>query len=221
MNRSFGSFPETDAPAAPATPPTPSPTRHANTRVTTVLAMSLPTFTPSPSGDWSPNLPGLNRLRLHWVVLVQLVVTVLMVGMIWTVQVVHYDLFPLVGAESWDAYEHAHVDRIGKVLFGPWLVEGLCVLVLLLAHPKRLRIAAIISAFLMLFILIDTAAFSAPAHGVLLDHWDQQTYDELMIVNLIRAWLWTAKGAVAVWMMVEVMRVALHRGPNADTPMSS
>jgi hypothetical protein len=183
--------------------------------------MSLPRFTPSPSGEWSPNLPGLDQLRLHWVVLVQLVVTVLLVGMIWTVQVVHYDLFPLVGAESWDAYEHAHVDRIGKVLFGPWLVEGLCVLVLLLAHPKRLRVAAFISAFLMLFILVDTAAFSAPAHGVLLDRWDQQTYDELMIVNLVRAWLWTAKGAVAVWMMIEVMRVAMRRRPNAATPMPS
>ena len=114
--------------------------------------------------------------------LVQLIVTMLMVGMIWTVHVVHYDLF------------------------GPWLIEGLCVLLLLLAHPKRLRIPALISAFLMLFILIDTAAFSAPAHGVLLDRWDQQTYDELMVVNLIRAWLWTAKGAVALWMMIEVLR---------------
>ena len=179
--------------------------------------MRLPRFTPSPTGEWSPNLPGLNRLRLQWVVLVQLVVTVLMVGMIWTVHVVHYDLFPLVGADSWDAYEHAHVDRIGKVLFGPWLIEGLCVLVLLLAHPKRLRIAAFISAFLMLFILIDTAAFSAPAHGVLLDHWDQPTYDRLMTVNLIRAWLWTAKGAVAVWMMVEVMR----RGMTSTKQISS
>ncbi|CAB4612447.1 unannotated protein [freshwater metagenome] len=171
--------------------------------------MRLPTFTPSPNGDWSPNLPVLNRLGLRWVVLVQLVVTVLMVGMIWTVHVVHYDLFPLVGADSWDAYEHAHVDRIGKVLFGPWLIEGLCVLVLLLAHPTRMRIAALISAFLMLFILIDTAAFSAPAHGVLLNHWDQSTYDRLMTVNLVRAWLWTAKGAVAVWMMVEVMRTRI------------
>ena len=169
-------------------------------------------FTPTPSGDWSPAIPGIDRLRISWVVLVQLVVTMLMVGMIWTVHIVHYDLFPLVGTDSWDAYEHAHVDRIGKVLFGPWLIEGLCVLVLLLAHPVRLRILALVSAFLMLFILIDTAAFSAPAHGVLLDHWDQQTYDELMVVNLIRAWLWTAKGAVAIWMMVEVMR---HRSDTA------
>lgn len=169
-------------------------------------------FTPTPSGDWSPAVPGIDRLRISWVVLVQLVVTMLMVGMIWTVHIVHYDLFPLVGTDSWDAYEHAHVDRIGKVLFGPWLIEGLCVLVLLLAHPVRLRILALVSAFLMLFILIDTAAFSAPAHGILLDHWDQQTYDELMVVNLIRAWLWTAKGAVAIWMMVEVMR---HRSDTA------
>ena len=163
-------------------------------------------FTPTQSGEWSPSLPGLDRLRLKWVVLVQLIVTILMVGMIWTVHLVHYALFPLVGTESWDAYEHAHVDRIGKVLFGPWLIEGLCVLVLLLAHDKRIRRLAFVSAFLMLFILIDTAAFSAPAHGVLLDHWDQGTYDRLMVVNQLRAWLWTAKGAIAIWMMVEVIR---------------
>jgi hypothetical protein len=30
-----------------------------------------------------------------------------------------------------------------------------------------------------------------------------------MIVNLIRAWLWTAKGAVAIWMMVEIIRQPL------------
>lgn len=158
-------------------------------------------FTPSANGDWSPALPVLQRLRLDVVVVVQAVVTTLMVGMIWTVHVVHYDLFPLVGVDAWDAYEHAHVDRIGKVLFVPWLLEGLCVLVLLLAHPKRMRILAFVSAFLMLFILIDTAAFSAPAHGVLLDHWDRPTYDRLMTVNLVRALLWTAKGVVAVWML--------------------
>jgi len=155
----------------------------------------------APTADWSPSLPGLRRVRLDLVVVVQAVVTTLMVGMIWTVHLVHYELFPLVGAEAWDAYESAHVDRIGKVLFGPWLIEGLCVLVLLLARPRNLRILAFVGAFLMLFILIDTAAFSAPAHGVLLESWDRETYDELMVVNLIRAWLWTAKGVVAVWML--------------------
>ncbi|NCY16244.1 MAG: hypothetical protein EBX39_05640 [Actinobacteria bacterium] len=76
----------------------------------------------------------------------------------------------------------------------------------LLARPRRLRVLASISAFLMLFIIVDTAAFSAPAHGILLDHWDQRTYDGLMRANLIRAWLWTAKGIVAIVMMVEVLR---------------
>ena len=190
------------------------PTHRLVDRLSTVSTMRLPE--PTPSGEWSPALPGLERLPLRWVVLVQLIVTVLMVGMIWTVHVVHYSLFPLVGAQSWNAYEHSHVDRIGKVLFGPWLLEGICVLVLLLAHPKRMRVLALISAFLMLFILIDTAAFSAPAHGILLDHWDRQTFDNLMVANLIRAWLWTAKGVVAIWMMVEVLRVRSSNSPGSD-----
>ena len=114
-----------------------APTYRPDPDIVTVSVMHLPE--PTASGEWSPALPGLERLSMRWVVLVQLVVTILMVGMIWTVQVVHYELFPLVGPQFWDAYEHAHVDRIGKVLFGPWLIEGLCVLVLLLAHPIRMR----------------------------------------------------------------------------------
>lgn len=156
---------------------------------------------PGVDSEWSPALPGLRRLRLDVVVVVQAVVTAPLVGMIWTVHLVHYELFPLVGADEWDAYETAHVDRIGDVLFLPWLIEGLCVLVLLLARDRRMRMLAFGSAFLMLCILIDTAAFSAPAHGELLRAWDRQTYDELMVVNAVRAWLWTAKGIVAVWML--------------------
>ena len=170
--------------------------------------MSIRAFlqTTSPNGEWSPSIRFLNKFRLQWVVTVQLVVTMLMVGMIWTIQLLHYELFPLVGDDAWQTYEKAHVDKIGDILAGPWLIEGLCVLVLLLAANKRFRILAFVNAFLMLFILIDTTAFSTPAHGVLLDGWDQQTYDELMVVNLIRALLWTAKGAVAIWMMVEILR---------------
>ena len=164
-------------------------------------------------GDWSPALPLLQRLRLDVVVVVQAVVTTLMVGMIWTVHLLHYELFPLVGVDAWDRYESAHVDRIGKILFGPWFIEGLCVLVLLLARPRRLRILALVSAFLMLFILIDTAAYSAPAHGELLESWDRGTYDELMTVNLIRAWLWTAKGVVAVWMLWWIVRARSSTQP--------
>jgi len=155
------------------------------------MPVRIPRVASSADGDWSPALPGLQRLRLDVVVVVQAIVTALMVGMIWTVHLLHYELFPLVGAAAWDRYES----------FGPWLVEGLCVLVLLSARPRNLRVLAFVSAFLMLFILVDTAAFSAPAHGVLLDHWDRDTYDRLMVVNLVRAWLWTAKGVVAVWML--------------------
>ena len=180
------------------------------------MPVRVPRFAPSPNGDWSPALPGLQRLRLDVVVVVQAVVTALMIGMIWTVHLLHYQLFPLVGATAWDRYESAHVDRIGNILFGPWLVEGLCVLVLLSARPRNLRVLAFVGAFLMLFILIDTAAFSAPAHGVLLDRWDRSTYDELMVVNLIRAWLWTAKGVVAVWMLWLV--VARSRAPRPEVP---
>ncbi len=59
-------------------------------------------------------------------VLVALVVsTVWLAGMIWTVQVVHYPLFDLVGADSFVTYEAAHSIRITWLLLAPWAVQGI------------------------------------------------------------------------------------------------
>lgn len=46
--------------------------------------------------------------------------TMAMVGLIWTVQVVHYPLFESVGAEAYPNYQSRHIDRIGAVLVVPW-----------------------------------------------------------------------------------------------------
>ena len=58
------------------------------------------------------------------VFLAHLVSTLVMVGVIWTVQVVHYPLFAGVGADGWSAYEAAHQSRITLVV-GPLMVAEL------------------------------------------------------------------------------------------------
>jgi len=132
--------------------------------------------------------------------------TLFMVGLIWTIHVVHYPLFADVGASSYVDYQAAHVERIGIVLAFPWLLEGLTLLgVLALAVERRdLRIPALIGAIAMATVLVISGFWSAPAHGELADGFDAAVHDRLMTANLVRTLAWTVCGASALWVMARV-----------------
>ena len=100
-------------------------------------------------------------------VLVHVAATMAMVGLIWTVQVVHYPLFENVGAEAYPEYQSRHIDRIGALLVVPWGLEGLSIVALLvLAKDRAMRGLAIAGAALMGLILLVTMIWAAPVHGV-------------------------------------------------------
>jgi hypothetical protein len=123
-------------------------------------------------------------------VITHVAATLFMVGLIWTIHVVHYPLFAEVGESTYVAYQAAHVDRIGMLLAVPWLLEGLTLLgVLALAVDRRdLRIPAFIGAIAMAAVLVISGLWSAPAHGELADGFDAAVHDRLMTANLIRTW---------------------------------
>lgn len=148
-----------------------------------------------------------NDRTLAATVAVHAAATMAMVGLIWTVQVVHYPLFENVGAEAYPDYQSRHIDRIGAVLVVPWGLEGITIVALLvLAKEQLLRSLAFVGAALMGLILLVTMIWAAPVHGELLDGFDPDQHDTLMWSNLIRTLLWTARGGVAmamVWILLD------------------
>ena len=62
------------------------------------------------------------------VLLAHVASSLFMVGMIWTIQVVHYPLFALVGTDQFTAYEAAHSSRITALIAVPWAVQGVTTL---------------------------------------------------------------------------------------------
>ena len=72
------------------------------------------------------------------ILITHLASTLFMVGMIWTIHYVHYPLFAYVGESTYVAFQSEHVNRIGKLLLFPWLIEGVTLLaVLILACSSR------------------------------------------------------------------------------------
>ncbi len=136
------------------------------------------------------------------------IATWFMVGLIWTIHVVHYPLFAEVGEATYVAFQSAHVDRIGKLLFVPWLTEGLTLLALLWiafrGDRRGLRMPVFVGAVAMAVVLIISGVWSAPAHGELMDGFDSAVHDRLMTANLIRTLAWTVRGVSAVWVLALV-----------------
>ena len=109
----------------------------------------------------------------------QVVGSVGMFGVIWMVQVVHYPLMRFVSGEQFARFETAHRNRISWVVGPLMAVEGVCVLAFLFAPPAGLRLNA---------------------------HFDLATLDRLIATNWIRTIAWTGRAAVAIAMLVAVLR---------------
>ena len=135
------------------------------------------------------------------VFLVHLGATLLMVGVIWIVQVVHYPLFVGVGSEGWAAYEAAHQSRITLVV-GPLMVAELVTAVwLVLDRPAALPTwAVVLGAGLVVLIWASTAFVQVPLHSALGGAFDAEAHGRLVATNWIRTVAWTARGGLVLWM---------------------
>jgi hypothetical protein len=129
-----------------------------------------------------------------------LALALLLAGLIWTIQVVHYPLFARVGAGAFAAYHAAHSARI-TALVGPLMgAEALAALALLVAPPAGLaRWVPPASAACVGLAWGVTALLAVPLHGRLAAGLDPALVDDLVRVNGLRTFAWTARAALLAW----------------------
>ncbi|MBL9148602.1 MAG: hypothetical protein JNM94_07905 [Phycisphaerae bacterium] len=125
-------------------------------------------------------------------------VTGALVGLIWTIQVVHYPLFARVGPERFAAYEAEHARRITFVV-GPLMLAELVVAAALpfVVEGSNDRLLAWIGLALVVAVWIVTAFVSVPCHRCLAAGFDERAHRRLVATNWLRTLAWTARGAIA------------------------
>jgi hypothetical protein len=91
--------------------------------------------------------------NLRPLIVVHAAASMFMVGLIWTIHYVHYPLFAYVGESTYASFQAVHVERIGRLLFVPWLTEGFTLIGILalafLGGHKTLRVPAVINGSAM------------------------------------------------------------------------
>lgn len=115
-----------------------------------------------------------------------------MVGLIWTVQLVHYPAMKLVGVESFKPYHQAHMRRISWIVAPVMLIELTSGVLLLLTGVTEL--AFLISIALLGVIWLSTAFLQVPLHRSLEQHGlASERIDALVRSNWVRTAAWSVR----------------------------
>ena len=134
--------------------------------------------------------------------LVHVGATLFLIGLIWTIQIVHYPLFALVGESGYAAYQTSHMSRITYVVAPVMLLElGTAVYFAFINYEPIDRKFFWFGLALILIIWASTAFVQSPIHGRLAEKFDADLVRKLVLTNWIRTALWTIRGALVLWMI--------------------
>ena len=126
-----------------------------------------------------------------------------MTGLIWCVQVVHYPLFALVGADGYPAYQASHVSRMGWVVGPPMLLEAASAAALVAIPSGQVEAGVAWCGLVLLGVVwLTTALYSVPAHTRLAEGFHGPSHQRLVRTNWIRTIGWTLRSAVAIYLVL-------------------
>ncbi len=137
------------------------------------------------------------------ILLAQVISTWFLVGLIWTIQIVHYPLFAAVGVDRFVAYEASHTRLITWVVGPVMLVEAATAGLFVAMRPASIPAWIPWTGLgLVILIWISTAILQVPDHAKLANGFDAAAHAHLVGTNWLRTIAWTARGvilAVAIW----------------------
>lgn len=139
---------------------------------------------------------------IGWVLLAQAASTLALTGLVWFVQIVHYPLYPSVGAASFPAYQKRHI-WLTNLVAGPlMLVELAAAVGLVAARPASIsRVQAWLGLALVILVWLSTALLQLPRHFALTRGFDPAVHRALVATNWVRTLGWTARSALALSML--------------------
>lgn len=123
-----------------------------------------------------------------------------LVGLIWTVQLVHYPLFAEVGPEHFGGYHARHTRQITWVV-APLMGVELVSAVLLFAEGHR-EFWFLASGVALALNWLSTWLVQIPLHNRLATGFDSEAHRRLVKTNWLRTAAWTLRGAClfGVWL---------------------
>ena len=124
--------------------------------------------------------------------IIHTIATSVMVGVIWTIQLVHYPSFHFIELNQYTTFQRFHMSRISYVVIPAMLTE-LFTLIFIIIPMDQVDHIILASAFLLIVIWLMTAVFFSGVHQKLTLGYDQAVVEKLVKLNWGRTLLWTLR----------------------------
>jgi len=132
-----------------------------------------------------------------------------MVGVIWVIQLVHYPLFAKVGTGGFADYHADHTRLITFVVMPTMLVELVTAALLVASRPAFMPAwSAYAGAALVAVAWAGTALLSVPAHGRLAGGFAPDVHRALVSTNWLRTAAWSGRAAILGWVCLRGLQRA-------------
>lgn len=140
-------------------------------------------------------------MNFQTIFLVHSACTLYLVGLIWTIQQVHYPLMDRVGDEQFVRYERDHGQSITPIVGPPMVIELFTALLIVSGNlpPWMPRWTAVAGLAAVALIWLSTFLLQVPYHDRLLSGFDAEVHRKLVTTNWVRTILWTARGALVIY----------------------
>jgi len=135
-----------------------------------------------------------------------LVLSLLLTGLIWTIQIVHYPLFLEVGKTVFKIYENKHQQKIGPLVAPLMVAELFCSFIWLLFFYKDALVITIVQFVLVLGIWLSTFFIQMPLHHKLKHGYYYSIIKKLINTNWLRTILWTVRSVLLIYVLLNLLQ---------------
>ena len=145
---------------------------------------------------------------MSFIFLFNLVLSFIAVGLIWTIQLVHYPSMRYISKNKFPEYHNFHSIRI-SILAMPLMLAELVTSIMLWYQNLNNAIQAIFLINLIIVVLIwfSTFLIQVPLHNALSKEKNTEKLSKLIYTNWIRTILWTSRSILMILFLAFAMEL--------------
>ena len=143
---------------------------------------------------------------MSFIFLLNLVLAFIAVGLIWTIQLVHYPSMRFIPKERFVEYHNFHSIRISFLAMPLMLTElGTSLMLFYQNYNNAIQTIFLINLVIVVLIWLSTFLIQVPLHNALSKEKRSEKLSKLICTNWIRTILWTARSILMIFFLAFAM----------------
>ena len=143
---------------------------------------------------------------MSFIFLLNLVLAFIAVGLIWTIQLVHYPSMRFIPKERFVEYHNFHSMRISFLAIPLMVTElGSSLILFYQNYNNAIQTIFLINLVIVALIWLSTFLIQVPLHNALSKEKQSEKLSKLICTNWIRTILWTARSILMILFLAFAM----------------